>query len=99
MGEKRKGDRIGERFAKWRMEEIQGNDDEHRGKNEFLIKNNMRFRSTIAALIGEKRGFKMEEVVIWTVSRLFVDGLALTSSTRQISTYLQSSSIHLNRSR
>ena len=76
---------------------------EHKDKNEpsnqVFYQNQHPFSSTIAALIGEKRGFKTEEVVIRTVSRLFVDRLALTSSTRQISTYLQSSSTHLNKSR
>ena len=38
-GENRKRDRIGMKFAEGRMEETQGHDDEHRGKNEPRVTN------------------------------------------------------------
>ena len=41
--------------------------------NQVFYQNQHTFLFTIAALIGEKRGFKTEEVVKRTVSRLFVD--------------------------
>ena len=75
MGEKRKEDRNLERVCGRDSREV--HETHNISKQEKIsLKNNYYFSFTIAALLGEKRGFETGEVVKQVVTRLLVDHLA-----------------------